>query len=133
MARELVISADNDGRRVDRVLRTLWPGVPLGAIMKAIRTGEVRLDGKRTKGEARLAEGQRLTVPWEDGAKEAAAPARELPRAKPLETLYKDDFAWIVNKAAIRSSRARSQSCAGRGATTAPRRCSASTETPPAR
>ena len=59
MARELVISADNDGRRVDRVLRTLWPGVPLGAIMKAIRTGEVRLDGKRTKGEARLAEGQR--------------------------------------------------------------------------
>ena len=70
MARELVISADNDGRRVDRVLRTLWPGVPLGAIMKAIRTGEVRLDGKRTKGEARLAEGQRLTVPWEDGAKE---------------------------------------------------------------
>ena len=100
MARELVISADNDGRRVDRVLRTLWPGVPLGAIMKAIRTGEVRLDGKRTKGEARLAEGQRLTVPWEDGAKEAAAPARELPRAKPLETLYKDEFAWIVNKPA---------------------------------
>ena len=68
--------------------------------MKAIRTGEVRLDGKRTKGEARLAEGQRLTVPWEDGAKAAAAPARELPRAKPLETLYKDDFAWIVNKPA---------------------------------
>ena len=100
MARELVISADNDGRRVDRVLRTLWPGVPLGAIMKAIRTGEVRLDGRRTKGEARLAEGQRLTVPWEDGAKAVAAPARELPRAKPLETLYKDDFAWIVNKPA---------------------------------
>ena len=60
------------------MLRTLWPGVPLGAIMKAIRTGEVRLDGKRTKGEARLAEGQRLTVPWNDGVKEAAAPAREL-------------------------------------------------------
>ena len=100
MARELIISADNDGRRVDRVLRTLWPGVPLGAIMKAIRTGEVRLDGKRTKGEARLAEGQRLTVPWDDGAKEAPAPAREAANAKPLETLYKDDFAWIVNKPA---------------------------------
>lgn len=99
MVRELVITADNDGRRVDRVLRTLWPGVPLGAIMKAIRTGEVRLDGKRTKGESRLVEGQRLTVPWEDGAK-AAAPARGLPRAKPLETLYKDEFAWIVNKPA---------------------------------
>ena len=28
MGAELKISADNDGRRVDRVLRTLWPQVP---------------------------------------------------------------------------------------------------------
>lgn len=100
MARELVVSADNDGRRVDRVLRTLWPGVPLGAIMKALRTGEVRLDGKRTKGDARLAEGQRLAVPWDDGAKEAPALSASTSGAKPLETLYRDDFAWIVNKPA---------------------------------
>ena len=32
--------------------------------------------------------------------KEAPAPAREAANAKPLETLYKDDFAWIVNKPA---------------------------------
>ena len=54
MGAELKISADNDGRRVDRVLRTLWPQMPLGAIMKAVRTGEVRLDGKKTKADARL-------------------------------------------------------------------------------
>ena len=54
MGGELRISADNDGRRVDRVLRTLWPQVPLGAIMKAVRTGEVRLNGKKTKADARL-------------------------------------------------------------------------------
>ncbi len=66
MGAELKISADNDGRRVDRVLRTLWPQVPLGAIMKAVRTGEVRLDGKKTKADARLEEGQLLYVPWEE-------------------------------------------------------------------
>ena len=60
MGGELRISADNDGRRVDRVLRTLWPQVPLGAIMKAVRTGEVRLNGKKTKADARLEEGQLL-------------------------------------------------------------------------
>ena len=53
MGGELRISADNDGRRVDRVLRTLWPQVPLGAIMKAVRTGEVRLNGKKTKADGR--------------------------------------------------------------------------------
>ena len=100
MSRELVISSDNDGRRVDRVLRTLWPGVPLGAIMKALRTGEVRLDGKRTKGDARLAEGQHLTVPWDDGEKEQLLPPPAKGGAKPLETLYRDDFALIVNKPA---------------------------------
>ena len=68
MGAELKISADNDGRRVDRVLRTLWPQMPLGAIMKAVRTGEVRLDGKKTKADARLEEGQLLYVPWEEEA-----------------------------------------------------------------
>ncbi len=100
MPLELVISADNDGRRVDRVLRLMWPDVPLGAIMRALRTGEVRLDGRRTKGDVRLAEGQRLTVPWEDGAKEKTEQKRQHETGKRLSTLYKDDFAWIVDKQA---------------------------------
>lgn len=99
MGSELKISADNSGRRVDRVLRTLWPGVPLGAIMKAIRTGEVRLDGKKTRGEARLSEGQTLTVPWNDGRRECADTASVRPR-RSLETLYRDCRVWIVNKPA---------------------------------
>ncbi len=101
MRRELVISADHEVRRVDSVLRAIWPGVPLGAIMKAIRTGEVRLDGRRTRGEVRLSEGQRLAVPWEDGAKEVPrTPQKVSARTGFLETLYRDEFAWIVNKPA---------------------------------
>ncbi|MEG1912053.1 MAG: RluA family pseudouridine synthase [Cloacibacillus sp.] len=101
MSKELVISADNDGRRVDRVLRVLWPQVPLGAIMKAIRTGEVRLNGKKTKQEARLSEGDRLSLPWSDVMRDApAAPAHAAREYPPLETLYKDDKIWIVNKPA---------------------------------
>lgn len=104
MSTELRISEDNDGRRVDRVLRVLWPNVPLGAIMKAIRTGEVRLNGKKTKQDARLSEGDLLQLPWDDeirGGSVAAAhkeqPSHKLP---PLETLYRDENIWIVNKPA---------------------------------
>ncbi|MDO4559517.1 MAG: RluA family pseudouridine synthase [bacterium] len=102
MGAELVISADNDGRRVDRVLRTLWPQVPLGAIMKAVRTGEVRLDGKKTKADARLEEGQRLYVPWEEqaGAPEMRSAGGACVKKPPLETLYRDDYLWVVNKPA---------------------------------
>lgn len=100
MPAELKISEDNDGRRVDRVLRTLWPEVPLGAIMKALRTGEVRLDGKKTKGEARLGQGQILTVPWKETPRGKAEPSAPPSGGRPLETLYRDGYLWIVNKPA---------------------------------
>lgn len=101
MGAEFKISADNDGRRVDRLLRTKWREIPLGVIMRAIRTGDVRLDGRKTRPDARLAEGQTLYVPW--GRREEAS-AEKLRKAQkkfpPLDTLYKDDFLWIVNKPA---------------------------------
>ena len=106
MGGELRISADNDGRRVDRVLRTLWPQVPLGAIMKAVRTGEVRLNGKKTKADARLEEGQLLYVPWEEAAGSASRNGYDVhegdisEKRPPLETLYRDGYLWIVNKPA---------------------------------
>lgn len=105
MSAELVISADNDGRRADRVLRVLWPGVPLGQIMKAVRTGEVRLNGRKMKQDARVAAGDVLFVPWDDGMRKAPAqraPEHGLAREKHprLETLYRDGSIWIVNKPA---------------------------------
>ncbi|MBR4401092.1 MAG: RluA family pseudouridine synthase [Synergistes sp.] len=98
MGTEFRISADNDGRRVDRVLRTKWPDVPLGAIMKAVRTGAVRLDGRKTKPDERLSSGQILNVPW-DMNESAPPPPEEKRRVfTRLDTLYRDNFVWIVNK-----------------------------------
>lgn len=98
MGTEFRISADNDGRRVDRVLRTKWPDVPLGAIMKAVRTGAVRLDGRKTKPDERLSAGQILNVPWDMNR---PAPREEKrPVFTRLDTLYRDSFVWIVNKPA---------------------------------
>lgn len=103
MKREFYITADQADRRIDRFLRTRYAGVPLGAIMKALRDGSVRLDGKKATPDTRLREGQFLQVPWDDVAP-AASPAcshagRKQPR-EPLDTIYRDDYVWIVNKPA---------------------------------
>jgi len=100
MAKEFRITDDHEGRRVDRFLRSRFPEVPLGAIMKALRTGEVRLDAKRALPDTRLKCGQLLQTPWEDVAAAAVFGQERLPVRLPLGTIYKDDYAWIVNKPA---------------------------------
>jgi len=50
MSFSLRLSQDHDGRRLDRTLRSVWPELPLSAIMRAIRKGEVI----RTMPEAEL-------------------------------------------------------------------------------
>ncbi len=63
MPKEFYITGDQSGRRTDRLLRNMWPQVPLGALKKAIRTGEVRLMQK-VRPDTRVGEGQFLQVPW---------------------------------------------------------------------
>lgn len=49
--------------RLDRFVRQQFKGVTQGWIEKALRRGEIRLDGKKVAANARLAEGQALTLP----------------------------------------------------------------------
>lgn len=93
-------TADQADRRLDRVLRGLFGDVPLGAIMRAIRKGQVRVNGERTTGNERLSEGDVVDVPWEAGmTRECAEPAGGEARTPPL-TLYRDADVWCVEKEA---------------------------------
>ena len=66
MSHSLILSSDHDGRRLDRTLRSIWPALPLSAIMRALRKGEVRLDSVRAREPGtRVRAGQELHVPWE--------------------------------------------------------------------
>ena len=90
-------TSDQADRRLDRVLRGLYPSVPLGAIMKALRKGAVRIDGRPAKGDTRLAEGNVVTVPWgNEEVERTVVPVH----GAPLETIYRDDHIWCVDKPA---------------------------------
>ena len=68
-ARNAVMGTEEAGQRVDKVLSRLLPAVPRSHLFRMLRKGEVRLNGKRVKGESRITEGDVLRVP----------PYREIP------------------------------------------------------
>ncbi|NBO20122.1 MAG: hypothetical protein EBV03_13060 [Proteobacteria bacterium] len=58
-----VVAADDGGMRLDRWLRRSFPHVTQGQIQKLLRTGQIRVDGKRAEANARLEAGQTLRLP----------------------------------------------------------------------
>ena len=58
MAIRLTAGTDDDGRRLDRILRKALPDHPLSLIHRMLRRGEIRLDGKKAKPESRILCGQ---------------------------------------------------------------------------
>jgi 23S rRNA pseudouridine955/2504/2580 synthase len=63
MAETRRIEADDDGARLDRWFKRHYPAVTHGRLEKLLRTGQVRLDGKRAKAGDRVAAGQTVRLP----------------------------------------------------------------------
>jgi 23S rRNA pseudouridine955/2504/2580 synthase len=97
------VAADETGMRVDRFLEARFPSLSFSHIQRVIRKGEVRVDGKRTQPNNRLAAGQMVRIP----------PLRldaRAPRASGSEaddktraflksiTLYEDADVLVLNK-----------------------------------
>lgn len=57
------IGADDDGQRFDRWFKKVFPAVPYGALQKLLRTGQIRVDGKRAQASTRLEAGQKIRIP----------------------------------------------------------------------
>ena len=97
MSFALILSRDHDGRRLDRALRSIWPEVPLSAIMRALRRGEVRVDAVRVREPGlRVSEGQSIHVPWEEPGARPIVSRRGLR----VPVLWRGAGAMMVNKPA---------------------------------
>ncbi|MBF8376328.1 RluA family pseudouridine synthase [Alicyclobacillus mali] len=100
---ELTISSSDDGKLVHKWLRLLLPGLPLSGVYKSIRTGRVKVNGKRAKQDTRLQEGDVVHLYFNE---EDFASLREHPVAKyqgvsrAIDVLYEDDEIVAVNKPA---------------------------------
>jgi 23S rRNA pseudouridine955/2504/2580 synthase len=95
--RKLVIGRDDGGQRLDRFLRKALADEGLGSIFKLVRTGRVRVNGRRAKPDLRLAAGDELELRVADGG---AAPRPRAARApsRPLTVLWRDEHVAAVDK-----------------------------------
>ena len=62
-ARNVTVESDDDGARLDRWFKRHFPALSHGALEKLLRTGQVRLDGKRVKAGDRISTGQIIRLP----------------------------------------------------------------------
>lgn len=98
------IAPDEAELRLDRWFRRHFPQVTHGRLQKLLRTGQVRVDGKRVEANLRLAAGQTVRVPPLGDA----PPPRPMPRPVPEREaerlrdaiLHIDDDVIVLNKPA---------------------------------
>ncbi|MGA7675326.1 MAG: RluA family pseudouridine synthase [Rhizomicrobium sp.] len=98
-----IVGRDEDGIRLDRWFKRHYPGLTHGRLEKLLRTGQVRLDGKRAKASDRLAGGQTLRLPPQltgAGLEEKPKAARPQITGDSLEqyVLYMDSSVIVLNK-----------------------------------
>ncbi len=102
---ETVTVGGEDGPvRLDRWFRRHYPALAHGRLEKLLRTGQIRVDGKRVKSGDRLMPGQAIRIPPLDAAPSpasaAAAPVARPPtrRCCRAAILHRDEAVIVLNK-----------------------------------
>ena len=91
--------------RLDRWFRQHYPGLGHGRLEKLLRTGQVRIDGKRAKSGTRLVAGQVVRVPPLTPPEPGIAPKRTAPAPDPRDlealrasVLFRDQAVIAIDK-----------------------------------
>ena len=104
--RTVEVGPERDGQRVDNCLATLLKGVPKTHIYRLLRTGQVRVNGKRAKPDTRLVAGDQLRIPpvrMAERAEPGAPPAAMLDQIRQAVIFEDKDFLAIDKPAGIAS------------------------------
>src|SRR3954465_13140757 len=103
MVETVTITETDDGPRLGPRPQKHYPALAFGQMQKILRTGQLRVDGKRVKGDARLVKGQQIRVPPQLSAptskKEKTVSQRDADFIKSI-VIYEDDDIIAINKPA---------------------------------
>lgn len=88
--------------RLDRWLKRRYPALTQGALQKMLRTGQIRVDGRKAEANTRLAAGAELRVPPMPTQPAPKAEPKKIPDAVAAEiqsrVLYRDDSVIVIDK-----------------------------------
>ncbi|WP_343563232.1 RluA family pseudouridine synthase [Kiloniella sp. b19] len=104
------VGRDDDGMRLDRWFKKHVPALSHIQVEKALRKGQIRLDGKRAKGATRIEAGQSVRIPpTGEGKSGAAGGERRQPQSRLSAeeiaeirdwVIYRDEWIIAINKPA---------------------------------
>jgi 23S rRNA pseudouridine955/2504/2580 synthase len=105
MVDTVTVRSEDGTSRLDRWFKRHYPGLGHGRLEKLLRTGQIRVDGKRAKAGDRIEPGQAIRVPPLPEAEPEERPRAT--RVQPQDAamlqdavLYRDDWAIVLNKPA---------------------------------
>ncbi|MGN2251812.1 RluA family pseudouridine synthase [Frateuria sp. GZRe12] len=98
--RQVDIGPERDGQRIDNALVTLLKGVPKSMIYRLLRTGQVRVNGKRAKPDTRLSAGDTLRIPPVRTAEKAPdrGPSADMVAAVAEAVIFEDKHFLAIDK-----------------------------------
>ena len=103
----VTVRPEDGSGRLDRWFRRHYPGLSHGRLEKLLRTGQIRVDGKRARAGDPVSPGQSIRVPPLTETPSTTADAARKPPARPQDAallrdavLYRDDWALVLNKPA---------------------------------
>ena len=98
--RTVVVAEDRDGQRLDNFLLGQLKGAPRSLVYKLVRSGQVRINGKRAKADSRVAGGDEIRIPpvrlGEPG--EARPPPESMLRRLAESIVFEDRNLLALNK-----------------------------------
>lgn len=99
--KSLTIQANDAGQRLDKFLTKTFHNLPASLMYKAIRTKNIKLNGKRCEISTRLQAGDVLALYLKDDVLEEAPPTYDfLTASRQLDIVYEDEHLLLLNKKA---------------------------------
>jgi 23S rRNA pseudouridine955/2504/2580 synthase len=107
LTESLTVERDGGGARLDRWFKRRFPALGHGALEKLLRTGQVRVDGRRAKAGDRVEPGQTIRIPPQL-RQQTASTEQESPRETSLTVadqkliedmvIFEDPSLFVLNK-----------------------------------
>jgi 23S rRNA pseudouridine955/2504/2580 synthase len=102
----LTVDSTEGELRLDRWFKRHYPGLNHGVLEKLLRTGRIRVDGKRARSGDRVAPGQAIRIPPHDEVALQPRPERRRAQPRPADEamlhaamLHSDEAMIVLNKA----------------------------------
>lgn len=97
---QAIVSEDEQGQRIDNYLLRVCKGVPKSHVYRIVRSGEIRINGKRVDASYRLRQGDVMRIPPIRVAQRRDEIIAGAEFNVELPILFEDDALLVVNKPA---------------------------------